>query len=249
MIASIIQARMGAQRLPGKPLLEIADRPLIAHLIDRAKQSKIVPLVILAIPEGEQDDPLEEFAKSYDAPYFRGSELDVLDRYIKTAKYFDIDVIVRLTGDSPLAEPYYIDEAVKLHLKEKADLTIGKNQDEIPLGFGCEVVSLNALEIADKEGHEKEDREHVTWHLLRLENRKRFKIIFLKGKKDLKNNKIRLTIDTPKDFELMKEVFKRLYPKNPLFGLKEVIELFRKEPKIFEINKAVKRKRDLYKVL
>jgi len=245
-IALIVQARMGATRLSGKTLMDLEGKPLIAHLIDRAKLSKLAPLVILAIPERKSDDPLEEFAKTYKVPFFRGSELDVLKRYINTAENFGVDTIVRLTGDNPLVEPAYIDEAIKLHLKENADLTVGKNEEEIPLGFGCEVVSINALKIADKEDYEKEDREHVTWYILRPENRKKFKIVFLEGKKKLKNNKIRLTVDTPEDFKLMEELFKRLYPKNKLFGLKEVLEVYKKEPQLFDINLQIEHSKDLY---
>jgi spore coat polysaccharide biosynthesis protein SpsF len=237
---------MGSKRLPDKSLMKIEGKPMVAHLIDRARLSKLVPTVILAIPDSPQDDPLEDFAKSYPVPYFRASEDDVLKRYIDTAEHFGIETIVRLTGDNPLIEASYIDDALNLHFREKADLTVGKNEDEIPLGFGNEVVSLSALKIADKEGYEPNDREHVTWYILRPENRNRFKIVFLKGKKGLKNKKIRLTIDTSEDFKLMEQLFKRLYGKNKLFGLKEVLEVYKKEPKLFDINLEIEHSKDLY---
>lgn len=246
-IPAIIQVRMRSERLPGKTFMSLEDRPLIAHLVDRVRKAKTVDQIILAIPNTEDNEKLEKFARSYGVEFFRGPESDVLKRFVLAAEEYGADALVRLTGDNPLVEPDYIDKAVKLHIKESADLTVAKDQNEIPLGFGCEVVSLGALKTADHKAKEKEDREHVTWYILRPENREEFRVVFLKGRSNLKNGKIRLTVDTKEDFRLMNEVFKRLYRNNSLFGLKEVLELLKKEPQLFEINKGVKQKKDLYK--
>ena len=73
---------MNSSRLPGKALLEISGRPLLGHVIDRAKKiSKQYPLVIAT--SMSSDDAIEKFAVSEKIKIFRGSLNNVLLRAMK----------------------------------------------------------------------------------------------------------------------------------------------------------------------
>ena len=112
-IVAIIQGRMGSSRLPGKVLAEIAGRPMLFHVVNRIRRAKKIHLVVVATSTNASDDPIVTLCREEDIPCFRGSEEDVLDRFYQAAKYFQADVIVRLTSDCPLHDPDIIDRVVE----------------------------------------------------------------------------------------------------------------------------------------
>ena len=82
----IIQARMGSTRLPGKILMTIKDKPLIGYVIDAVENIPGVDEVILATTNHPKDNPLSRYGQTRGITVFRGSEGDVLDRYIERRK-------------------------------------------------------------------------------------------------------------------------------------------------------------------
>ena len=120
-IVSIIQARMAARRLPGKVMLDIAGKSMIARVVERARRAERVNKFIIATTTDISDDPLVEFCKKRNYPYERGSMHDVLDRYYQAAKIHQADVIVRITADCPLIDPQVIDLTVDAFLGQNAD--------------------------------------------------------------------------------------------------------------------------------
>src|SRR3989344_6297701 len=160
MTTAIIQARMGATRLPGKVAKLILGKPMLAWQIERVRQAKLVDKIVIATSDKRQDDRVEEIAKECGAGYFRGDEKDVLDRFYRAAKEAGADIVIRLTGDCPLSDPTVIDEVVNYFLENKADAS-GKPLN-YPEGLDTEVLSFSALERAWKESKKPSEREHVT---------------------------------------------------------------------------------------
>ncbi|MCG6537766.1 MAG: acylneuraminate cytidylyltransferase, partial [Syntrophales bacterium LBB04] len=101
-IIAIIQARMSSSRLPGKVMANINGKPMLYHVVERTKRSKMIDLVTVATSEHSDDDIIESFCKENSIACFRGKLDDVLDRYYQAAMHFHADVIVRLTADCPL---------------------------------------------------------------------------------------------------------------------------------------------------
>lgn len=95
-VIAIVQARLGSVRMPGKVLDQILGKPLVAHLSDRLGNSPMVQKTILAIPSSSVNDELAEVAAGLGLEVFRGSELDVLDRYSEAAKAFPAEAYVRI---------------------------------------------------------------------------------------------------------------------------------------------------------
>ena len=77
----VIQARLGSTRLPGKTLADIAGRPLLAHVVERAAAIPGIADVVIATTVNPADDALEAFARAGRFRWVRGSEEDVLDRF------------------------------------------------------------------------------------------------------------------------------------------------------------------------
>jgi len=99
---------MGSERLPGKMLLPLGDKTLFEVVIQRIKQCQNNNIV-LATGENIENDVLVNLAAKLNIDVYRGSEHDVLDRYLKAAEMFQADVVIRITGDCHLIDPEIID--------------------------------------------------------------------------------------------------------------------------------------------
>ena len=95
-VVLIIQARMGSKRLPGKSMLDLAGKPLVARIIERVKRCKKVNEIVLAIPNTKADKILLEIGKKNQISVYEGSENNLLERYFKAAVMKSANFVVRL---------------------------------------------------------------------------------------------------------------------------------------------------------
>jgi spore coat polysaccharide biosynthesis protein SpsF (cytidylyltransferase family) len=190
----VIQARMGSHRFPGKVLADLCGRPVLQHVIERCK--KAGPTV-LAIPS--KDIEIVEAVGGLVAIYYHpGDENDVLSRYYHAAKAFKADVCVRVTGDCPLIDPDTIEAVLRLRGASRADYCA--NEPYIS-GLGLECFTMEALEQAYAQSTE---REHVTTYMRTLPSQARLI--------DVERPGVNLSIDTPEDLELVREIVRALGP-------------------------------------
>lgn len=240
-IAAIVQARMGSTRLSGKVMKDIKGRTVLSHVIDRVRQSKLVKDILIATTIHERDNIIETEAIRCNAKVFRGSEDDVLSRYYNAAKENNIDIIVRITSDCPVIDPYVIDEIISIYLNGQYDLVTNAGSDitlrTFPRGLDTEVFSFEILENAFVNGREKYHREHVTPFIYEYTN----KIYYFKNEVDY--SKYRWTLDTEEDFKLISEIYNRLYNGKHDFYLHDIIELFKQDPNLFTINAHIEQKK------
>ena len=235
-VVAIIQARMGSTRLPGKVLMNLSGKPMLWHVIERAKGCKKVDSIVVATTNREEDRVVVELAIECGAYAFAGSEDDVLDRYYRAAKKFDADIIIRITADCPLINPSTIDGMVALCLKENAEYICG--HPTIPsLEQGIEVVSLPALEKIKNLAAEDYQKEHVT--LFIRENPELFKIIAIEPQPIFRRSDMRLTVDKRDDLKLMREIYNKLYRESGIIDLADVVKLLDETPELKEINAHV----------
>lgn len=118
-ITAIIQARIGSFRLPGKVLKKINHEPMLYHVIKQTKNAQLIDEIIIATANLKEDDEIVNYCKSKKIKCFRGSSKDLLDRYYKCAKKFNVDILVRITSDCTLIDPDLIDKAIKKFLVKK----------------------------------------------------------------------------------------------------------------------------------
>ena len=231
---AIIQARSGSTRLPNKIFIKIKNKTILEHVINRIKQSKEIEKIIVATTKNKDDDKVEEFCRKKNIEFFRGSEENVLSRFIGAAKKHRPKTILRVTSDNPLIDPEYIDLTIKAHNKNNNEYTACWTS--LPYGLGCEVVSFRALTETRNLTKEKKHLEHVT--LFIRENPERFKIEILKFTEELANfhNKYRLTLDTKEDLKVMEIIFNAIYSDEKQILTEEILNFINKNPKIIEIN-------------
>lgn len=233
-IAAIIQARMGSTRLSGKVMKDIKGKTVLSHVIERVSQSKLIGEIIIATTVLDRDNVIEAEAIKCGVKVYRGSEEDVLGRYYHAAKENNVDTIIRITSDCPVIDPYVIDEIIRLYLDEEYDLVTNAGSDltqrTYPRGLDTEVFSFKVLEIAFQRAKEKYQREHVTPFIYERNN----KVYYFKNEVDY--SKYRWTLDTEEDFQLINEIYNRLYKDKHNFYLHDIIELFKQDPNLFTIN-------------
>jgi spore coat polysaccharide biosynthesis protein SpsF (cytidylyltransferase family) len=234
-IVAIIQARMGSTRLPGKVMKGISSKPMLWHVLNRLSAAKSVDEIVIATTSNEQDKTLVEFAEEYGFKYFVGSENDVLDRYYQASKEYEADVIVRVTGDCPLVDPFIVDKVVQYYAEGSFDYVSNNNPPTYPHGLDIEVFSFKALEEAWRKSQADYQREHVTYYI--TEHPEIFKIGNVKNQADLSH--LRLTVDEEADFILVSEVFSELFEGNNIFLMEDILGLLEKKPHLIEINKDV----------
>ena len=231
--AIIIQARMGSTRLPGKSLMEIEGKPLIWHVVERARRSRETDEVVLATTSERIDDGLAEFAKKNGIKCFRGSLDDVLDRYYQAAKEAKAEIVVRITGDCPLVDPFLVDEAAKIFKSGKYDY-VSNCQEPWMDGFDVEVFSFEALEDAWKNAVMASEREHVTPYIKNKPKNRKFYM-----KNDPRFAGIQCSVDRPKDLDFVREIYKEMLEsgKDHAFTYKDVMKLLERKPELLKINK------------
>ena len=139
--AAIIQARIGSTRLPGKVMLEVNNQPLIYHLIKRLKFVKNLDSIIVATTTEKKDDIICDFLKKKKIKFFRGSENNVVDRFLKASKKYDIKNIVHVTADCPLIDPHIVSQVIETYKSNNFDYVSNSNIRTYPDGMDVAVFS------------------------------------------------------------------------------------------------------------
>jgi len=245
----ICQARMGSTRLPGKVLLPLGNPAATGlcsiGMVTWAAGRAQVDQVVVATSTLAQDDKIADWCKLEGHECFRGSETDVLDRFHGAAQKYDADVIVRLTGDCPLLDPRVIEEVIQLRKMRNVEYATNTDPPTYPDGLDCEVFTRAALESSHREATRGTDRDTVTRFMVR--NRHRFSAANLVC--PLPNLvRERWVLDSPEDYEFVKEILKRVSDEDPPSYL-DIIRVLNKEPWLRDINKHLTRNERFYDAL
>lgn len=194
-IGLVIQARMGSTRLPGKVLHPIGHLPLLGHIIGRLSQLARSWPVVVATTTDIRDDAIVEWCRQTQVATYRGSEYDVLDRYVRCAHTFGFSHVVRLTADNPFTDVTELDRLVQHHLAGGFDYTHSFGM--MPLGVGAEIFTRAALDRSHVEGLNPHHREHVNEYI--QEHPELFSIGVLNVPMEKRAPNLRLTVDTEED--------------------------------------------------
>lgn len=245
MILAILQARCSSSRLPGKVLLPLLGRPMLARQIERLKNSQQIDRLVLATSSDPSDDPIPALCRELNTACFRGSLNDVLDRFYTAARQYQPEYVVRLTGDCPLTDPQLIDEVIRFTRDNGFDYASNCDPPTFPDGLDVEVFRFKCLEEAWQEAILPSHREHVTVFI--REGRSRFRVGNYRSDKDL--SALRWTVDEPMDFAFVEQVYNELYPQDPMFKTADILRLLARRPELSKLNGEFERNEGLLKSL
>jgi spore coat polysaccharide biosynthesis protein SpsF len=256
-ILAIVQARMGATRLPGKVLTDIGGQPMLVRVVERVRRARTLNGVVVATTRTSQDDPLAEVCQGRGYPFYRGEMQDVLDRYYQAARAFQATTVVRITADDPVIDPRLVDLTVGEFQQSAADFAANRLPPpwhrSYPNGLDVEVCSWSALERAWREAREPFQREHVMPYLyegipvemsyvtrsITATSPRGFRVRLVNHDPDY--GTLRWAVDTPEDLELIRRIYAAFGNRDD-FSWEQILSLFQNQPDLAKINAAVKQK-------
>ena len=233
-IGCIVQTRMGSTRLPGKVLREVSKGKSVLHyVINQLKYCKSFEKLIIATSTLPEDDKIVQFCMDNNVNCFRGDSKNVLERHYKCAEKFSLSTIIRMPSDKPLLDPEVVDKAVKIFNENSYDYLTNFLPSTFPDGTEVEVLSFTSLKKSWERAILPSEKEHVTNYI--YNHRDDFSIFNMVNSENLSN--FRWAVDRMEDLRLVREIVSRIH-KSPIL-IKDIIELFKNEPHLVEINKQV----------
>lgn len=191
---------MGSTRFYGKVLAPFGNDSLLGWILKRLE--RLPWQVIVATTIETKDDAIENFCIKNRVSYYRGNELDVLDRYYRCALANGIPNIIRLTADNPFPDIEMLKKLANVHIEQDCDYT--HSFGHLPVGVGAEIFKFEALKRSWKNGLMPHHREHVNEYI--LENPSQFSISTISVPTEKNAPNISLTIDTEFDYYRIKRL-------------------------------------------
>ncbi len=247
---ALVQARLRSSRLPGKALMSLQGMSIIEIILKRLKKSKELDGIIVLTSTEPEDDALAYAVEQHQVPCFRGSEDDVLDRYYQAARYYDINHIVRITGDCPLIDPGLIDRMIKSYHQSDADLITNQISNSFPDGLDVCIFSFDSLQSAWENAKLPSEREHVVPWILehaRQNDHNSFKALDYPCYENLSDH--RWTLDEAKDYMFLQELTKVLPMSFVDATWEDVLQTIQRHPEIKSINHHISRNEGYQKSL
>ncbi len=219
-------------------MAELAGRPSLRHIIERLRRVPSLDGIVIATTTEPEDDLICECARTADVPVYRGSSEDVLARTLAAATWVGAATIVGVSGDCPLTDPAIVQTVVEQYQSHQADYASSSLHGyKYPIGISVEVFPTALLELVEREALEPRDREHVT--LFFYEHPERFRLLEVGPSERHHRPDLRLTLDTPEDYELIAALYDALYDSDPCFGLDAVLDYLGDHPELEELNSHV----------
>lgn len=223
---TVVQARMGSSRLPGKVLLPLAGKPTILRILERIGRATLSDHIVVATTTQRDDDRLSETVLSAGFDVFRGSCEDVLSRFVGLVNLHTPSAIVRITADCPLTSPTMIDAMVQRFYSTNSDYLSNALKPTFPDGLDIEVVRPEALLQVDLLARSQRQREHVTMGIYQRPTI--FKIDHYVGSQDLSS--WRWTVDVAEDYAFVSWLFSEMHARDPHFDWQDTVRFLLDRP-------------------
>jgi len=231
--AIIVQARLGSERLPGKILRPLGRHTPLHYVLRRCARIPGADVVVCAVPEGIDNDPVAAYARGAGAAVVRGSEIDLLDRHLQAARAVRATVAMRVTSDCPLVDPSVCAEVLEAVSSGAADYACNNAPPLWPHGLDCEAFAVEHLARAAREAILPADREHATPWLRRNERLRRVSIDGPGG--GIEHH--RWTLDYPEDYEFLQALWSEMGERAGDAGMRELLAVLQAHPAIAKINR------------
>lgn len=235
-LAVIVQARMGASRLPGKLMQFLGRETALVRCLDRCAEIAGVDEVVCALPSGVADDPLAEIARRAGYRVSRGEADDVLARLVRAARETDAELVMRVSADSPFIDPALCGRVRDLYIAAResygADYACNNLPAKFPHGLDCEVFSAERLYDALWLSRTHHEREQATaW----LRTREDVVKACLAGPGN-GLERLRWTLDWPEDLAFVRAVYDEMGEEAASISWLELAALCLRRPDLVALN-------------
>jgi spore coat polysaccharide biosynthesis protein SpsF (cytidylyltransferase family) len=208
-------------------------------VLRRCKAIPGVDVVVCATVDNPECAAIESLAARYDTAVHRGSETDVLDRYLGAARRVEADAVVRVTSDCPLIDPALCGEVVERRRAEQAEYAANNFTWGYPHGLDCEIFTRRALEAAAESATEPYDREHVSPWIRRHAGFRKAEVTGPGGAPAT----WRWTLDFPEDLDFLRALYRYLPPPPEMPSWREIAAVVAAHPELAAINEGRSQRR------
>lgn len=212
MLGVIIQARLGSSRLPNKMTKPFYQEKGVFELLTSKIRFAFPDLkIVVATTTNDRDNELVDICKKLNVKYHRGSENNVLLRFIETAEKYNINKIVRVCADNPFLNMLALKELIDYGDQLSYDYISFKSSEGKPTilthyGFWAEMLTLQALQKVLNLTNNPLYLEHVTNFI--YSHPMDFNLDFISISTKIETyDKVRMTLDTLDDFNLLQEIY------------------------------------------
>ncbi len=233
---ALIEARYNSTRLKGKILLNLNKRYktidfVIQNLL--ASNSFNKKNIKILTSKNKSDNKITNYLKTkYDLEIFKGPEENVYMRIYNFVKRRNIKNILRVTSDNPLVDPDIIDNLVNKFEKKRVDYmslrtmehsTNWNEKSDFPEGVSLEIFKKKIF-LKFKNLINRKNQSYPTWYFYSQKNNiKREKLKYFNIYKKI-NKKMRVTLDTKKDYIFLKKIIKFFNLQPGKNNLKKIIK-------------------------
>lgn len=237
-VVATIEARMTSSRLPGKVLMKSCGKPILQHIIERLQRSQRLDDIVIATTINKEDDLIVQLCESIGCRYFRGSENDVLDRVVNTAKSVKADIVVEICGDCPFIDWRHVDHLIEMYLSGDYDFVSNNMERSFPMGFDIRVFATDLIDRLNMFSTNLLDHEHVSIHF--PQHQETYRCYNWHAPKEEDRPDIEVTLDEMDDYKVINTIFEELYPLNADFSCRDVIEyLDNHQGTLKQVNRTV----------
>jgi spore coat polysaccharide biosynthesis protein SpsF len=231
MIIAFVPCRLKSTRLPNKAIQDIFGMPAIERCLINTIAIPGIDKVVLATSTNKEDDKLLDYNLNGKVEVVRGSEDDVLERFMPIIHRDNPDHIVRVTGDCPLVSTELGELTIKKHIESSFDATF--TLSKVALGTACEIYKTEAILRLKKILNRTNHSEYLIYYF--SNNPAIFSLnVFDAPVQFIKP--WRLTLDEKNDLDLLNLIYKTLDVKSRPVRFSEVIGFFEKYPEAAKIN-------------
>lgn len=216
---AIIQARMGSTRFPGKVLQNLSGKPLIQWIVDAARAIANIDDVVVATSHSDQS--IVNWCKQNKVNVVQGSETDVLERFVDAVNQHQADIVMRLTADCPLLDPFLAGQVLALVTHGHADYATNAFPATWPDGLDAEAFTAKALYQAHEMAVRASDREHVTPY---IRNNQHLFCVRNVPSAIPEIHQHRWTIDTPEDLAYIEALLAQSRPNPTTWDILQTIK-------------------------
>ncbi len=236
---AFIQTRMNSSRLPHKPFALIHGKPLLERVYEQVRRCKNLDGIAFVITVNPKDDVLQSDIEKRSLPFYRGSENDIVDRFLQASHQFGADRVVRIWGDCPLVHHEVIERMLVEHEKTGADMTTNSQPPTFPFGLNVEIYNRSALERIEAGSADPFFRE---FPIEFIKKNAEMKLLNVSHPEDIST--IGLTVDYETDRILIEKLYAELEQNYPDWSLQNLIQVCRARTEWFSENQNLKRNID-----
>ncbi|WMN06394.1 hypothetical protein QYS48_32435 [Marivirga arenosa] len=223
-VGIIVVCRYNSSRLPGKILKSIEGKPLLAYILERLEQSKYSENIVVATSDQATDEPIVEYCKNHQIPYFRGDLINVSQRFANCMKHFNFDYGVRINGDNIFTDHKLVDQAIKIALSEQYDFVSNVKGRTFPTGMSVEVVSSEFYQKQIVNFNEDRYLEHVT--LFFYDHEEEGQMYFFTNEEMEEAKGLKMAVDTQNDFNFVRSIISKMDQAHFTYDWKAITKIY-----------------------